>query len=69
VVTFDKGRQIRHNRILDLRKKIQNKWTLEQLHKFCKINLGVTKATAVSYINEAAEPYRIKYQKEQNKIG
>ena len=59
-------KMIRHNRILDLRKKIQNGWTLEQLKDYCLNNLKVSKPTADSYIEEAAAPFRKKYQEQQN---
>jgi len=62
---FLQNRQIRHNRILDLRKKIDKKWTMPQLTKFCITKLQVSKETATSYINEAAAPYRKKYQEEE----
>ena len=58
---------IRHNRILDLRSKISKGWNLEQMLSFCINKLQVSKQTANSYIDEAAEPYRKKYLKE-NKI-
>ena len=57
--------QIRHTRVLDLRKKIHNGWTLKQLHNFCGTHLKVTRETATSYIDEAAAPYRKKYAQEQ----
>lgn len=53
--------QIRHGRVLDLRKKVLAGWTMQQLHDFCKTHLDVAKVTADSYIDEAAEPYRKKY--------
>jgi len=65
---FAVAQNIRHNRILDLRKKIDRKWTLPQLMNFCTTKLQVSKSTATSYIDEAALPYRIKYQQEQDKI-
>lgn len=61
---FAQMKKIRHGRVLDIRKKIQLGWTMPKLLDFCKVNLGVTKITATSYIDEAAEPYRQKYQKE-----
>jgi len=66
--SFAQRKKIRHNRVLDIRKKILMGWKMEALLDFCKVNLGVTKVTADSYIDEAAEPYRKKYQKEQNKV-
>lgn len=59
--------QIRHNRVLDIRKKISLGWKMEALLDFCKVNLDVARVTAISYIDEAAEPYRKKYETEQNK--
>lgn len=56
--------QIRHSRVLDLRKKILSGWTMQQLHDFCKTHLDVARVTAISYIDEAAEPYRKKFQQE-----
>jgi len=38
---------------------------MKQLLNFCEINLKVTRVTAVSYIDEAAKPYRQKYAQEQ----
>ncbi len=64
MVSFNRIKQVRHNRILVIRKKILLGWTMESLLNFCKVNLGVTKITAISYIDEASEPYRKKYQKE-----
>lgn len=57
--------QIRHNRVLDIRKKILQGWTMEDLMAFCTNKLQVAKVTATSYIDEAAAPYRKKYEKEQ----
>lgn len=58
--------QIRHNRVLDIRKKILSGWSMKQLHDFCKTHLDVAKVTADSYIDEAAAPYRKKYEQESN---
>ncbi len=58
--------QIRHNRILDLRKKIAKGWTITDLMGFCQLNLKVSRPTAISYIDEAAEPYRKKFQEQLN---
>lgn len=58
--------QIRHTRVLDLRKKILSGWTMQQLHNFCKTHLDVARVTAISYIDEAAEPYRKKHWESQN---
>lgn len=58
--------QIRHNRILDLRKKIQQGWTMTDLMGFCQLKLQVSKPTANSYIDEAAEPFRKKFQEKLN---
>ena len=63
-MTFKK-KQIRHIRILDLRSKINKGWNLEELEVFCVKNLGVTRHTAISYIDEAAEPYRKKFEEEK----
>ncbi len=54
--------QIKHNRILDLRRKLHLGYTEKQILEFCKTNLGVSAPTAQSYFEEAAEPYRKKYQ-------
>ena len=59
--------QIRHSRILDLRSKISKGWNMKSLLSFCDTNLKVSRVTAVSYIDEAAAPYRKKYEKEENK--
>jgi len=64
-MTF-RANQIKHNRILDLRKKIQNGWTMESLMNFCLIKLEVSKPTAKNYIDEAAEPFRKKFQEKLN---
>ncbi len=58
--------QIRHNRILDLRIKITKGWTIQDLMGFCRLNLKVSKSTAISYIDEAAEPFRKKFQEQIN---
>lgn len=58
--------QIRHNRILDIRKKIKSGWTMPALMEFCLLKLQVSKPTATSYIDEAAAPYRKKHQEQQN---
>ncbi len=65
---FAKRKEIRHNRVLDLRKKIKKGWTVPQLLNFCKVNLEVSSVTANSYLDEAAEPYRKQYQKEHPEI-
>lgn len=62
---FVKKLQIRHNRVLDIRAKIIMGWKMKALLHYCEDNLGVSRVTAVSYIDEAAEPYRKKYKKEQ----
>jgi hypothetical protein len=59
-------KQIRHNRILDLRKKIAKGWSMSDLMGFCQLNLKVSKPTAISYIDEAAEPFRKKFQEQVN---
>jgi len=58
-------KEIRNNRIIDLRAKILRRWTLESLMNFCIMNLKVSKQTAQSYIDEAAAPYRKKFQEEK----
>ena len=58
--------QIRHNRILDLRKKIAKGWSMSDLMGFCQLNLKVTKQTAINYIDEAAAPFRKKFQEQVN---
>jgi len=68
MVSFDRTKQIRHNRVIDLRKKILAGWTMPELVNFCLVNLQVVKQTAISYIDEAAEPYRKKYNEDQDKI-
>ena len=57
---------VRHTRVLDIRLKISKGWSMTDLLNYCKVNLGVSKVTAVSYIDEAAKPYRKKHEKEQN---
>jgi hypothetical protein len=57
-----KNKAVRHNRILDIRKKMLQGWKMEDLMGYCVTRLGVAKVTATSYIDEAAEPYRKKYQ-------
>lgn len=63
---FSRTAQIRHTRILDLRKKIQFGWDMDRLMSFCINSLGVSKQTATSYIDEAAEPFRKKFQEAKN---
>jgi hypothetical protein len=53
---------VRHTRILDLRKKMLLGWKMEDLMGYCVTRLQVSKITATSYIDEAAAPYRQKYQ-------
>ena len=65
-VMYLKSKEIRHNRILDIRSKIAKGWTMESLMNFCTERLGVTKQTATSYIDEAAEPFRKKFQENLN---
>lgn len=60
-------RSVRHTRILDIRLKIGRGVKMEDLMKYCLDNLKVSKMTAESYIDEAAAPYRKKYDLEQNK--
>jgi len=57
---------VRHIRVLDIRCKIAKGWSMQDLLNYCKVNLGVTRVTAVSYIDEAAAPYREKYEEDQN---
>lgn len=59
------GKGVRHNRVLDIRKKIEMGWKMEDLIAFCVNRLDVTRTTAINYIDEAAEPYRQKYQEQQ----
>ena len=58
--------QIRHNRILDLRKKILKGWAMQDLMGFCQLSLKVSRPTAISYIDEAAAPFRKKFQEQVN---
>jgi hypothetical protein len=62
-MTF-RANQIRHNRVLDLRNKIAKGWSMSDLMNFCELRLKVSKPTATSYIDEAAEPFRKKHQEE-----
>ena len=64
-MTF-RANQIRHNRILDLRKKINKGWSMSDLMGFCQLKLQVSKPTATSYIDEAAAPFRKKFQEKIN---
>ncbi len=63
---FMKVKEIRHNRVLDIRSKIVRGWNMESLENFCKVNLKVSKQTTASYIDEAAEPFRKKFQEQLN---
>ena len=65
---YVKRKQIRHGRVLDIRSKISKGWSMPDLLNYCKVNLGVSKVTAISYIDEAAAPFREKYEKEQNNV-
>jgi len=56
--------QIKHNRILDLRKKLLLGFTEKQIIDFCLTNLKVSIPTARNYFEEAAEPYRKKHWKQ-----
>ena len=60
------AQQKRHNRVLDVRKKIELGWKMPELILFITKHYDVTKITAEGYIDEAAEPFRKKYQEEQN---
>jgi len=62
-MTFRKS-QIRHTRVLDIRSKISKGWTIKELMDFCMLKLQVARPTAISYIDEAAAPFRKKYEKE-----
>jgi len=62
---FAKKQQIRHTRVIDLRGKIEKGWNMKALLHFCETYLKVSKVTAVSYIDEAAKPYREKYEQEE----
>ncbi len=64
-MTF-KANQIRHNRIIELRRKIEKGWSITDLMGFCQLKLKVSRVTAISYIDEAAEPYRKKFQEQVN---
>lgn len=57
---------IRHYRILDIRSKITRGWNMESLMGYCRLNLKVSKQTADSYIDEAAAPFRKKFQEKIN---
>jgi len=57
---------VRHIRVLDIRSKISKGWSMQDLLNYCKVNLGVSRVTAISYIDEAAAPFRKKLEKEQN---
>ena len=57
---------VRHNRILDLRSKIAKGWSMPDLMGYCRLNLKVSKQTATNYIDEAAEPFRKKFQEQLN---
>ena len=59
-----RAKQVRHNRVLDLRDKISKGWDMKALRNFCEIKLEVSRVTANSYIDEAAEPFRKKYQED-----
>lgn len=63
---YAKTKEIRHIRILDLRLMIERGKTMAELKEYCIHNLKVSAITANSYIDEAAEPYREKYTKEQD---
>jgi len=52
---------------MDIRSKIVKGWGMKDLVNFCTLNLGVGTQTAISYIDEAAEPYRKKFELEQKK--
>ncbi len=65
---YARRQEIRHIRILDLRSKISKGWSMTDLLNFCKMNLGVSKVTAISYIDEAAAPYREKHQQGENNV-
>ena len=65
-MTFTVKQQIRHVRILEIRKKIAKGWDMQSLMGYCRLNLKVTEKTANSYIDEAAAPFRKKFQEQVN---
>jgi len=58
--------RIRNIRVSQVRKFVEKGWKMKQLLYYCENNLGVGRVTAVSYIDEAAEPFRKKYETEEN---
>ena len=63
---YAKIKEIRHNWIIDLRSMNKRGKTMPELKDYCIHNLKGSTITANSYIDEAAEPYRKQYQKEQD---
>lgn len=63
---FRAAQHKRHHRVLDVRKLIQKGWKIEDLRAYCMKHYEVTKITADGYIDEAAEPFRKKYQEKQD---
>lgn len=57
--------RIRHLRIIDIRKMVRFGKTESEIIHYCLNRLKVSKVTALSYFEEAATPYRKKYQESQ----
>jgi len=57
--------RVRNIRLGSVRRQIEAGWNQKQLLHFCEMKFDVSRVTALSYINEAAEKYREKYAKEQ----
>ena len=58
--------QIRQARIYRIRNRIQDGFTLQQLHDYAAVTMGIEDTrTRTSLIDEAAQPFRLKYAKEQ----
>ena len=56
------GKQIKHGRITQVRRWIQSGMSLIQLTNMIESNYGVSRQTARQYIDEAAAPFRAKYE-------
>ena len=56
----------RYNKIIQLRKKIIMGWTMNRLEAYCKSKMDVHDPAHIrGLIDEAAQPYRLKFKKEQ----
>jgi len=60
------AQHVRYERMIQLRKKIIMGWPMGRLEAFCKSKFGMHDPAHIrGLIDEAAQPYRLKFKKEQ----